>query len=324
MRKLFITGVLLLLVGAGCPQTEPAGAPTPQTPAEPAPVSTEAELPLVNPDAVEPSVLPTQGPYLHTVRSASSVDGLTFTDDREEDLVDHASVPTAMAFPDGTIRSYFVDFGTGTESFECVESTDDGQTWSWGDCELLGMASPKAVDISVVALRDGRYRLYYYASAENVGSSGAHNIDSAISKDGVTFTREGTVFTYDGLVDPDVFWNGKEWIIHVFSLKALGTVVATSADGLSFVYVGMLSPSGYGVTEPVALPDGTFRMYAFKQPDATTFVSLTSNDGYAWTLEDGVRFETEEGYQITDPFVIPLTDGTYKMFYKREKTLSQK
>jgi hypothetical protein len=59
-------------------------------------------------------------------------------------------------------------------------------------------------------------------------------------------------------------------------------------------------------------------MYAFAQPDATTFVSLRSSDGLAWALESGTRFTAPAGMQVTDPFVIPRGDGNWLMVYKQQ------
>jgi len=282
-------------------------------------VPAESGFPVVNPGAITPVTPPAVGPWLHTVRTASSSDGLTFHDDRTADLVLHASVPAALQFADGTLRVYFVDFSSGTpERLGCVASHDGGASYQWSGCVISGLQSVKAVDPCPVLLDDGRVRLYFYASADNVNSTGPHAVDAAISTDGVHFTREGTVFVADGLVDPDVFWNGSQWIMHVFSLAGGGTVVATSADGLNFQRQGILQPANYGVTRPVRLPDGSFRMYAFHQPDATSFVSLHSSDGLAWTLESGNRFTVPGDKQITDPYVVARDDGTWLMAYKQE------
>jgi hypothetical protein len=279
-----------------------------------------AGFPVVNPTAVTPTTLPTAGPWFHTVRTASSTDGLTFTDDRAADVVEHASVPSALRFSNGTLRLYFVDFSSGSpERLGCVESKDNGRKYTWAACAIAGLTSVKAVDPCPVLLEDGRVRLYFYASATDVNANGAHHIDSAISTDGIHFTREGTAFTSDGLVDPDVFFTGTLWVMHVFSLAEGATIVATSPDGLAFTRAGILPPRNYGVTSPVRLTSGTFRMYAFRQPDATEFVSLSSADGLSWTLDAGTRFTVPAAYQITDPFVIARGDGTWLMTYKREK-----
>jgi hypothetical protein len=299
--------VLLLAAVVAC--SGPATTP----PAEPG-------FPVTNPAAVPPATPPASGPWYHTVRTATSSDGLTFRDERTADLVEHGSVPAALSFPDGTLRVYFVDFSSGNpERLGCVESRDNGVSYRWGGCAIAGLQSVKAVDPCPVLLEDGRVRLYFYASDANVNSTGPHRIDTAISSDGVLFTREGAAFTAGGLVDPDVFFNGSTWIMHVFSLAEGGTVVATSGDGLSFQRAGLLSPRNYGVTRPVRLPDGRFRMYGFHQPDATDFVSLISADGLAWTLESGTRFGVPTGYQITDPYVIARPNGGWFMTYKREK-----
>jgi hypothetical protein len=277
-------------------------------------------FPVPNPAPVTPTTLPTSGPWFHTVRTASSSDGLTFHDDRTADLVVHASVPAALRMPNGTLRIYFVDFESGApERVSCVESTDNGASYHWGGCEVTGLVSSKAVDPCPVLLDDGRVRLYFFASPNDVNASGIHNVDAAISSDGVHFVREGTALALNGLVDPDVFWTGSQWVMHVFSLEEGGTVVATSSNGLNFTKVGILSPRNYGVTKPLRLTNGTFRMYAFSQPDAGTFVSMTSPDGLNWTLEPGTRFSVSNSFQITDPYVIARGDGTWLMTYKRSQ-----
>ncbi|NJD20792.1 MAG: hypothetical protein FIA95_16090 [Gemmatimonadetes bacterium] len=113
------------------------------------------------------------------------------------------------------------------------------------------------MDSCPALLEVGRVRPCYYASSDNVDTAGPHPVHSAISSDGIHFADEVTTFT---------------------------------ADDLSFTQRGLLEPRRYGVTTPVRLPDGTFRMYAFAQPDAVSFVSLRSHDGLAWALEVGPRF----------------------------------
>lgn len=265
---------------------------------------------------------PPQGPYRHSIYSASSKDGLNWTLDSEKPLAEHASVPTAMQFKDGVIRVYFVDFSYPEEGerLGCLASIDNGETYQRINCQIKGMDSKKAVDFCITELPNkDYYRMYYYAFDEGINSAGGHHIDSAISDDGRLFVHEKTVFTYNGLVDPDVFWNGKRWIMHVFSLDKNATVVAVSDDGISFVYYQMLSPSGFGVTKPVKLPDGGFRMYGFPQPNSNSIVSFISKDGLKWVKEPGIRISFPFGDQVTDPFVILLQDGTYKMYLKVEK-----
>lgn len=279
-------------------------------------------FPVKNPNEVIPSTLPASGPYYHTIRTASSTDGLIWTDDRSEELALHASVPAAVQLADGTLIVYFVDFSSGSpERLGCLVSKDQGAAFSWGNCSIAGLATEKAVDFAPLMMTNGDMGMYYYSSDQNVNSTGAHTIDLATSETGISFTRSATVFSYNGLVDPDVFYNGTEWIMHVFSLTDGATVRATSPDGLSFTYKDHLQPAGIGVTKPLTLPDGTFRMYGFPQGanQQNRFVSLLSGDGYTWRLETGNRLVAPTGYEITDPYVIRLISGKYFMVYKRSK-----
>lgn len=255
------------------------------------------------------------GPKNHEVRSASSPDGLDWTHD-DVVLLRSASVPTVAVTDDGKVRLYFVDASRMPETVNAVESTDGGKTFEKTDFKIEGLSKFKALDPSIVKLDDGRWRLYYFGCAKNPDESGAHSMFAAISDDGIRFKEEGAVFSREGLVDPDVFWSGTEWIMHVFSLTDGGTVVARSKDGLEFEYHGILEPRRWGVTAPVKLDDGTLRMYGFDQGKQRTIRSFTSADGLKWEQEEGVRLEAPEGKEITDPFVVRLDDGSWKMFYK--------
>lgn len=270
--------------------------------------------------ATQPAFPPQQGqgPYFHQVYSASSAGGLNWAFD-DILLLDHASVPAAVVTPEGNLRIYYVDASTAPENANCAESNDGGRTFTVLECTIAGMTASKAVDPSIVLLDDGRYRLYFYGSAAgDPGTLIEHSIYSAISEDGIHFTEEAEVFTYPGLVDPDVFWNGQEWLMYVFALNQ-GTIAAHSADGLSFQYLGLLNPQDWGTTAPVHLEDGSLRLYAFNQPQASMIASFRSTDGISWTQEDGVRLIAPEGYHITDPFVVQLPDGSWKMVYKTGK-----
>jgi hypothetical protein len=60
-------------------------------------------------------------------------------------------------------------------------------------------------------------------------------------------------------------------------------------------------------------------MYGFPQgPNGQDrFVSLRSQDGFSWTQEPGDRLVAPAGYEITDPYVLPLASGGWFMVYKR-------
>ena len=285
----------------------------------PKPTSAPSAIP-----SPKPPLPPTsgEGPYFHQVYSASSRDGLNWTHDNRM-LLDHASVSAAIVTPEGKIRIYYVDASGAregrSENVNCAESSDGGATFRVLNCTIANRAGDKAVDPSIVRLPDGRYRLYYYAVTGKMDATSANAIYSAISTDGVRFTQEQKVFEYPGVVDPDVFWTGKDWLMYVFTLKEGRTIIARSSDGLSFEYVGPLDPRNWGTTAPVKLDDGRFRLYAFKQPEMDIVGSFVSSDALNWTQESGTRLTARSGESITDPFVVRLPDGTWKMFFKIER-----
>lgn len=277
--------------------------------------------------AVNPLTAPRQpgppagGPYTHRVMSATSGNGLDWTyDDRT--LIEHASVPSAIVTPAGNLRVYYVDAGQVPETTNCAESTDGGKTFRVLGLSIENRPGEKALDPSIVLLPDGRYRLYYFGVTGSPSQAGEHSIYSAISDDGVRFVQEREAFKYPGLVDPDVFWTGSDWMMYVFSLDAGGTITARSADGRSFEYAGPLSLKGWGTVAPVALGDGRFRLYAFDQPAGTTVASFLSSDCVTWTREEGTRLSAPEGFQITDPFVVRLADGSWKMIFKVQQDMT--
>ena len=256
------------------------------------------------------------GPFFHKIYSASSPDGLNWTKDNRV-LLEHASVPSAIVTPDGKIRIYYVDASHIPENTNCAESTDNGLTFNPTSFSITNRAGSKALDPCIVRLKDDRYRLFYFAFAGTFSPTESHSIHSAISDDGIHFTEEGEAFSLAGLVDPDVFQvTKKKWLMYVFSGSAGGTVIAKSKNGVTFTFVDVMQPKDWGTTTPVKLDDGTFRLYAFNQPDGQRVASFLSSDGINWTQEPGIRLQADAGQQVTDPYVVRLANGSWKMFYK--------
>ena len=261
------------------------------------------------------------GPQSHQIWSASSEDGLVWTHDNLL-LIEKASVPIPLLLPNGTIRIYYVDASTQPSTIGCSDSTDSGATVYKVACEIEGTGTVN-VDPTIVMLDDGRYRLYYFAGetdptngiGDPASMPGDHNINSAISEDGIHFEEEGTVFTYEGLMDPDIFYTGEQYLF--YSATNTGkSIIATSDDGLDFTYYGDFPIERVGLAKPIILEDGTFRMYVFNQTGQKQVLSLISEDGLSWTKEEGIRLEAPEGKEITDSQVVQLENGTYKMFFK--------
>lgn len=239
-------------------------------------------------------------------------------------VLEQASVPAAIVTPEGNLRVYYVDAsGQGAESINCAESKDGGKTFKVLGCVIEGRSGDKAVDPCVVLLPDGRYRLYYYAVKGEINSRELHLICCGVSSDGVNFREENVVFSNPGLVDPDVFWNGREWRMVVFSLDDDKLITAKSADGLSFQYDGPFPIDNWIIVTPVRLPDGRFRDYGFDRPAMQEIRSFLSSDGISWTQEEGVRLAAPEGKSITDPSAVLMPDGAWRMVYKIQRKPAQ-
>lgn len=256
----------------------------------------------------------------HMVMSASSPDGITWTRDPGIRMA-RASVPAVINDNDERILMYFVQPPNEPgrpETVALAVSTDGTRFELEPRFRIEGLSTLKAVDPSIVKDSDGRFRLYYLASnhpGDPAAGPNPHAIHLALSDDGIAFREIGPVFEYNGLVDPDVFRFGNEWLMYVYAGK--DTIIARSADGMKFTYEAPLSPAGWGTTAPIALPDGGLRLYAFDQraPVGNVVRSFLSTDGVNWSVEEGERLRANAGEQITDPFVIPWRGG-YKMFFK--------
>jgi hypothetical protein len=204
------------------------------------------------------------------------------------------------------------------------------------------------VDPSVVALSDGRFRVY-----GNVGYSGGsvtypRHVESLISTDGgVTFTLEGGKRIV-GDADHDAFGplvfalpNGDFRMYLTDQRTVVGTVGATaiisaiSRDGLNFTcepgerlhYTGT-GDEAYGIRggQVVALPDGTYRMYYAGFSGATSadlggkLLSAVSKDGLKFTRESGVRAQPQTlcpaaGVHGVNGKVYLDQGGTYHLFW---------
>lgn len=259
-------------------------------------------------------------PRDHLVVSATSDDGLAWRRDEGVRLTS-ASVPCAINDGDRRILLYVVrppEDPAGVGGISCAISEDGTNFRIEPAFRIEGLSTLTAADPSIVRDATGTYRLYYLASnvrGDPASEPNPHRINLATSDDGIRFRETGTVFTFDNLVDPDVFEYRGQWFMYVFGRG--GTVIATSADGRSFSYQQVMSPPDWGTTAPVLLPDGRLRLYAFEQrvPIGNAVGSFLSSDGLNWTAEPGQRLRANPNEQITDPFVIRWR-GAWKMYHR--------
>lgn len=154
----------------------------------------------------------------------------------------------------GVIFSGNVPTANWTTSIKYAES-EDGINWVVKGTILEGDSNPKSREYiisgpSVLRLPDGRYRMYYFASLrQEVGETPQLSIRSAISDDGVNFTKEGItidVSPYDKTTDLKLAAHGTYFIAEDGTYVAIFSgdftneegpsdlKMATSEDGLVF------------------------------------------------------------------------------------------
>ena len=234
------------------------------------------------------------------VLSAISQDGLTFTKETgvrvpsggpggPEMIV---SDPTLVTLKDGRARMYYKGAtgpggpGQSVHSVFSAVSTD-GLRFDKEGIRIDSQQTPDRGWASVpeaFVLPDGRVRLYYVSDGLDV----KHGIVSAISEDGLNFTREETRLT--GFVDPAVIRlnDGNYLMLAVaFPFSSAGKLTdATpgiysfiSQDGINFED-RQLVLAGEGNIDPAIIDsgDGTFRVYYWNIMDQPSVIrSLSSN-----------------------------------------------
>ncbi|MEW6070630.1 MAG: PKD domain-containing protein, partial [Candidatus Thermoplasmatota archaeon] len=189
---------------------------------------------------------------------------------------------------------------------------------------------------TVIRLDNGSYRMYYVGATGGGGPGEAiHRIFSAISTDGLNFTREGIRIESNGTIDRG--WASVPEIVRTFDGKYRlyycsggGGGSAISDDGLNFVREygpGVEKPTGVFGCDPAVykIPNGTYRIFCTSPSGPMPpwylekgIYSCWSADGLDFTLEPGVRISPGGMYDaenVLDPTVIRLSNGTFRMYY---------
>lgn len=258
-------------------------------------------------------------PYYHKVYRAFSSDGISWQ--KEGALIrDHASVPAIMQRDDGTFILYYVDGEYDT--VDCMVS-QDGSSFSAGNCAIYGFAGERAWDPYAVRLADGNYRLFYFTP--NPELEGDNVIMSATSRDGISFVEDpGIRFSHPQIYDPAVMDTGSGWWMFAGynpesapgSFPEPKIVFAKSSDGLTFSRESVLDLGG-NVPEIVKLDDGRYALYYCAMGG---IAMATSSDGASWS-SGATALSSDSGKITCDPSVIKMRDGRWVMYYKVQETM---
>jgi hypothetical protein len=230
------------------------------------------------------------------IASATSSDGLAWTRDAGVRVGGghggepewYPFQPEVLRLSDGSYRMYYSCRSNEWVSREIRSATSsDGLLWTKEAGVRLAPGGPYDAwhvgDPQVVTLSDGSVRMYYTGS--NRKDETGRNVLSAVSTDGLSFTKESGIRLAPGgndtggdardisgfsiLQNPDGTLQG---FYGGISNSVIGTLMsATSTDGLSWtndpgIAIGIGSPGDYdsvSVTsgEIVAMPEGVLRLY---------------------------------------------------------------
>lgn len=156
-------------------------------------------------------------------------------------------------------------------------------------------------------------RLFYYGQTPPYADS--HKIYSATSVDGLTFTEEsGARFEYEGITDPDVFFDGTQYVMFSSLVSTVIKATSTTANG-TYVEDSSFEWDNGGVFSTVKISDVYKTFYAAVGVQGISVASYDSSSGQL--TAEGVALENPHDVgSIGDPSVIQLADETWLMFYK--------
>jgi hypothetical protein len=287
--------------------------------------------PETTPQATEPAQEPdplraSHGPWNEDLVLLSSTNGSSWSSVGV--IASGASSPSVCRMADGRLilahQAYPADDPEHFDRAVVRFSDDDGATWS--EPEALDLAGfPQGLrppfDPCVVALEDGRLRLYFSSHAEPPAEDGSYGTDgwpstySAVSTDGHAWNFEpGKRFGIEAqpVTSPCVVHFQGEW--HYFAPvpgREGSAFHALSRDGLAFQRLTEVELEGSGRWLGCALAEDelgesgvVLRFYGTERIGW----SATSRDGARWRLDGRVTWS-----QGADPSVVRLRDGGWLM-----------
>ena len=340
MKAIAILFVLLVLLAAGCtPRPSgpaPASPPVPEavtsSSTEPAPTSPPATTPqAASKQPTTPTREPEQTPAQEPASPESRDTAIQFVWSVDTGIrLEDATVPYAHRLEDGRFRIYYGGPGGILSAI-----SNEGLNFKKEAGVRIPSGSPESLeaitsDPALVALKDGRVRMYYKVATGPGGpGQSVHSIFSAISTDGLSFEKEGV--RIDSQQTPDRGWasvpeaivlpDGRVRIYYVSNGLDVqhGIVSAISEDGLNFIreetrLTGFVDPA------VVRLADGSYLMLAVAFPVGPDGRLTDATPGiYSFISQDGINFKDRKlvlaGENNIDPSIADIGGGAYRVYY---------
>jgi len=246
------------------------------------------------------------------IYSATSTDAVNWTPN-EEVIFERASVPSAVLF-NGKIYLYFIDYNEGNYQLSVGISSNNGGTFEKADITFDQMATSDATDPSAEVV-DNKIKLYYLGFVQTTPFKDKNQIYSSTSEDGITFSEPVLAIEEPDLTDADTYYYNENWYMLINANRAQGQIYAESYDnGVTFksVFETLLENGGSCDTN---LINGKLLTYCNHVNSISILHGLEEQK--LEYLHDPVL--EDEDYNLADPSVLQLPDGTYLMFYTKLK-----
>ena len=227
------------------------------------------------------------GPFYHHIVLAQSKNTYKWELDTVP-LVIHGSVPHGILYKDevfcyyvnGVKHGLFVAHGKTPTNLKIEEVKVDGKL-------AKNMVDPDVIEI------DGKIRLYFL---DNFGQVKEHAIRSAVTSDGVNFTKEpGDRMVGEQFTDPDVVKIGNHWFMYLS--RGQSNIGFVSKDGLIFDEELVFSEQG-SVSDTVKVAGGWRQYYCGGANGGIS--SRFTTDGIFFR-DEGSRILGTDGYMVGDP-----------------------
>lgn len=253
------------------------------------------------------------GPFYQKIYSATSDDGILWTILNEE-IFDHASVPTAL-LRDDIMYLYFVDASGDYDQLSVGISYDLGETFEKHNVDLEDFDESYAVDPSVELVSSNIIRLYFYGGfhIEDEDNEPMHTIYYTESEDGINFGKSYAVYTDEGLTDPDIIQEEDEWWMIVNKENDEFQFVTSSDNGRSFGTASDILETSTGGCCDTILINNEYYSYCMETSKKISLYKGIENGRLDNTYEKIIKWEGNE--DIGHPAVIQLPDKTYQMYY---------
>lgn len=256
--------------------------------------------------------------FLHRVFRASTDDaGATFTPENLL-VLDHASVPDVTFGKDQHLWMYYVSGETDYHSIWVARTDDKGDFQPLRCITLNGEPLRSGVDPDIVAMPDGRLRLFYYSNfgAPAPGVIDPHYIETAVSSDGIHFYEEGVVLETDGGTDPSAIRHSTGTWVMAVPVNGLKMQIATSPDGVNWTELLQLDTSG--IPELVEEPDGDIILF-IGIPNGNNEMKRyrSENVGQSWTAETNITVPgvTHVPDEVNHPSILRYSPTSWDMYY---------